>query len=205
MRAVHAVLPDAPDGCLCTVDMLTAPLALLNTASLYLPCPRAATECVYSPGAYRGHAREYIKALEAVRPEAILGILDSAGDWGGVDEVSRGDGDEAGGDDDDDGGGAVCGGGGSGGGGNAKLTTHTRVMGTCYRCGYMASVPTQTLAPRASTLASAADSSTAAAAATAILGPLCQACTLLEGLNAGTPRAGLQSNRHAALPVSRAY
>eukprot|EP00158_Paraphelidium_tribonemae_P007194 Partr_v1_DN28147_c1_g1_i1_m55069 putative Plays a central role in 2-thiolation of mcm(5)S(2)U at tRNA wobble positions of tRNA(Lys), tRNA(Glu) and tRNA(Gln). Directly binds tRNAs and probably acts by catalyzing adenylation of tRNAs, an intermediate required for 2-thiolation. It is unclear whether it acts as a sulfurtransferase that transfers sulfur from thiocarboxylated urm1 onto the uridine of tRNAs at wobble position len=31
------------------------------------------TECIYSPNAYRGHARTYIKDLESVRPRAILG------------------------------------------------------------------------------------------------------------------------------------
>lgn len=36
------------------------------------------TECVYSPGAYRGFARDFIKDLEAIRPRAILDILHSA-------------------------------------------------------------------------------------------------------------------------------
>ena len=31
------------------------------------------TECIYSPNAYRGFAREFLKDLEAVRPTAILG------------------------------------------------------------------------------------------------------------------------------------
>ncbi len=30
------------------------------------------TECIYSPNAYRGHARAYIKDLEKIRPSAIL-------------------------------------------------------------------------------------------------------------------------------------
>ena len=35
------------------------------------------TECVYSPNAYRGFAREFLKELERVRPRAILDILHS--------------------------------------------------------------------------------------------------------------------------------
>ncbi|KAJ2724726.1 cytosolic thiouridylase subunit Ctu1 [Coemansia sp. Benny D115] len=33
------------------------------------------TECTYSPNAYRGHAREFLKDLEAVRPSAILDVI----------------------------------------------------------------------------------------------------------------------------------
>jgi cytoplasmic tRNA 2-thiolation protein 1 len=33
------------------------------------------TECVYSPNAYRGFAREYIKAVEAARPSSILDTI----------------------------------------------------------------------------------------------------------------------------------
>ncbi|XP_064615086.1 cytoplasmic tRNA 2-thiolation protein 1-like isoform X2 [Liolophura sinensis] len=35
------------------------------------------TECIYSPNAYRGHARTYIKDLEAIRPSAIIDIIHS--------------------------------------------------------------------------------------------------------------------------------
>lgn len=35
------------------------------------------TECIYSPNAYRGFAREFIKDLEALRPRAILDIIKS--------------------------------------------------------------------------------------------------------------------------------
>ncbi|CAG8537689.1 3923_t:CDS:2 [Ambispora gerdemannii] len=31
------------------------------------------TECVYSPNSYRGHARTFLKDLEAIRPSAIIG------------------------------------------------------------------------------------------------------------------------------------
>ncbi|CAG9309884.1 unnamed protein product [Blepharisma stoltei] len=35
------------------------------------------TECVYSPNAYRGYAREFLKDLERIRPRAILDIIHS--------------------------------------------------------------------------------------------------------------------------------
>lgn len=35
------------------------------------------TECIYSPNAYRGHARAFLKDLEALRPAAILDIIRS--------------------------------------------------------------------------------------------------------------------------------
>ena len=38
------------------------------------------TECIYSPNAYRGHARTYLKDLEKIRPRAILDIIKSGED-----------------------------------------------------------------------------------------------------------------------------
>jgi cytoplasmic tRNA 2-thiolation protein 1 len=35
------------------------------------------TECIYSPNAYRGYARAFLKDLEAIRPAAILDIIHS--------------------------------------------------------------------------------------------------------------------------------
>ena len=35
------------------------------------------TECIYSPNAYRGHARTFLKDLEAVRPSSIIDIVHS--------------------------------------------------------------------------------------------------------------------------------
>ena len=35
------------------------------------------TECVYSPEAFRGHARTYLKDLEAIRPSVIIDIIHS--------------------------------------------------------------------------------------------------------------------------------
>lgn len=34
-----------------------------------------ATECVYAPDAYRGHARALVKDLEALRPTSIIDII----------------------------------------------------------------------------------------------------------------------------------
>lgn len=35
------------------------------------------TECIYAPNSYRGHAREFLKDIEAIRPSAILDIIKS--------------------------------------------------------------------------------------------------------------------------------
>ena len=35
------------------------------------------TECIYSPNAYRGYARTFLKDLEAIRPSAIIDIIHS--------------------------------------------------------------------------------------------------------------------------------
>lgn len=40
------------------------------------------TECVYSPNAYRGHARTYLKDLEAIRPSVIIDIIHSGDSLG---------------------------------------------------------------------------------------------------------------------------
>ncbi|RAL53159.1 hypothetical protein DM860_006831 [Cuscuta australis] len=39
------------------------------------------TECIYSPNAYRGFAREFIKDLERIRPRGILDIIKSGEDF----------------------------------------------------------------------------------------------------------------------------
>lgn len=35
------------------------------------------TECIYAPNSYRGHAREFLKDLESIRPSAIIDIIKS--------------------------------------------------------------------------------------------------------------------------------
>lgn len=45
------------------------------------------TECIYSPNAYRGHARAYLKDLESVRPSVIIDIIYSGDSLSVKDEV----------------------------------------------------------------------------------------------------------------------
>jgi cytoplasmic tRNA 2-thiolation protein 1 len=68
------------------------------------------TECIYSPNAYRGHARTFLKDLERIRPSVILDIIHSgeyyqAKESVKVNQVARG-----------------------------KV-----LVGQCERCGYMSS------------------------------------------------------------------
>ncbi|KAL2914687.1 cytosolic thiouridylase subunit Ctu1 [Polyrhizophydium stewartii] len=69
------------------------------------------TECIYSPNAYRGYARAFLKDLESIRPSAILDII-HAGEWYQSAQQVKINVPVAGG--------AGCG-------------------GTCVRCGYMSS------------------------------------------------------------------
>ena len=48
------------------------------------------TECIYSPDAYRGHARVFLKDLEAARPSAIIDIIHSGEAFELREEVKRG-------------------------------------------------------------------------------------------------------------------
>lgn len=136
------------------------------------------TECIYSPNAYRGFAREWIKDLESLRPAALLDILRAAEGWR-VDEGTPAGLDlstveEDGGLPSAAGGCGGDGGGGEGGsvassvsGRSSKLVTRARVQRPCSRCGFMAS------------------------------SELCQACSLLASLAAGAPRVALTTARHA--------
>ncbi|KAF9520757.1 hypothetical protein BS47DRAFT_1481138 [Hydnum rufescens UP504] len=47
------------------------------------------TECIYSPDAYRGHARAFLKDLEAARPSAIIDIIHSGEAFEVADEVKK--------------------------------------------------------------------------------------------------------------------
>lgn len=146
--------------------------------------PYHATECSYSPAAYRGFLREMIKDLEAVRPSIIRDIIRAANFWQ-VDEIGNNNNSNSTNQrtliedkdthhpnqrsnvqDTDD---------------TSSVTSHQtrtttvsaatvtsskltmkqRVAGTCIRCGYLSS------------------------------STLCQACNLLIGLEAGNPRLGL--------------
>ena len=44
------------------------------------------TECIYAPNAYRGHARAYLKDLEAIRPSSIIDVIHSGEMMVGVKE-----------------------------------------------------------------------------------------------------------------------
>ncbi|XP_065209177.1 cytoplasmic tRNA 2-thiolation protein 1 [Planococcus citri] len=46
------------------------------------------TECIYSPEAYRGHVRSFLKNLEKVRPYAIIDIIHSGENMNVRDDVS---------------------------------------------------------------------------------------------------------------------
>ncbi|OCB86529.1 hypothetical protein A7U60_g6425 [Sanghuangporus baumii] len=48
------------------------------------------TECIYSPDAYRGHARAFLKDLEAARPSAIIDIIHSGEAFEVREEVRKG-------------------------------------------------------------------------------------------------------------------
>ncbi|GJE84752.1 cytoplasmic tRNA 2-thiolation protein 1 [Phanerochaete sordida] len=85
------------------------------------------TECIYSPDAYRGHARAFLKDLEAARPSAIIDIIHS----GEAFEVKE------------------------------EVKATQKLQQVCKRCGYMSS------------------------------NDLCKACSLLEGLERGMPRAAV--------------
>nr|POF18418.1 cytoplasmic trna 2-thiolation protein 1 [Quercus suber] len=59
-------------------------LQILNEIYTYAYFKRLdyfSTECIYSPNAYRGFAREFIKDLERIRPRAILDIIQSGEDF----------------------------------------------------------------------------------------------------------------------------
>ena len=56
--------------------MLTFPSLTLRYA-YFKKLDYFSTECIYSPDAYRGHARVFLKDLEAARPSAIIDIIHS--------------------------------------------------------------------------------------------------------------------------------
>jgi uncharacterized protein (TIGR00269 family) len=150
------------------------------------------TECVYSPHAYRGFAREFLKDLEAIRPRAIVDIIQSAEAWR-IDEET-----EARGGTEDSASVRTS----ATAASSAKLTTRAQTMSTCVRCGYMTSrsggggddcSDVQScggVVERPSAVG-------AGARGVSGPGPLCQACTLLAGLAAGAPRMGVVSERQA--------
>lgn len=71
------------------------------------------TECIYSPNAYRGHAREYLKDLEKIRPRAILDIIHTGENLHISDESANAN--------------------------NNNNKSKPSTPGTCVRCGYISS------------------------------------------------------------------
>ena len=69
------------------------------------------TECIYSPNAYRGYAREYLKDLESIRPSTILDIIHSGETYQMNQDVKL----------------------------NVPDMQGKIVVGNCERCGYMSS------------------------------------------------------------------
>lgn len=60
------------------LDTLLCTPALIRTRYAYFKkLDYFSTECIYSPDAYRGHARVFLKDLEAARPSAIIDIIHS--------------------------------------------------------------------------------------------------------------------------------
>ncbi|KAG5395810.1 hypothetical protein IGI04_017624 [Brassica rapa subsp. trilocularis] len=53
----------------------------IHTYAYFKKLDYFSTECIYSPNAYRGFAREFIKDLERLRPRAILDIIKSGEDF----------------------------------------------------------------------------------------------------------------------------
>ncbi|KAK9129327.1 hypothetical protein Sjap_009814 [Stephania japonica] len=53
----------------------------IDTYAYFKKLDYFSTECIYSPNAYRGFAREFIKDLERIRPRAILDIIKSGEDF----------------------------------------------------------------------------------------------------------------------------
>lgn len=74
------------------------------------------TECIYSPNAYRGYARAYLKDLESIRPSAIIDIIHSgeALNVGWSDDATNTN-------------------------STAKSSTKKQTQQTCRRCGYITS------------------------------------------------------------------
>ncbi|KAF7142051.1 hypothetical protein RHSIM_Rhsim06G0009600 [Rhododendron simsii] len=62
-------------------EIVIYPCHLLFTYAYFKRLDYFSTECIYSPNAYRGFAREFIKDLERLRPRAILDIIKSGEDF----------------------------------------------------------------------------------------------------------------------------
>lgn len=147
-----------------------------------------ATDCTYSPAAYRGFLRELLKDVELVRPLALLDLIRSASMWRVDDkgeDMIEGEGnynDTNTNDDDDDRQSiqstssnmsslSISSSSNTIKRSNSRLSTRARVQVPCSSCGYLTS--------RGSIGST----------------PICMACNLLISLAAGAPRIALSSGR----------
>jgi len=145
-----------------------------------------ATDCTYSPAAYRGFLRELLKDVEMVRPLALLDLIRSASMWRVDDkgeDLIEGEGgdDNADDDDDDDDHRSITSNLSSSSSlsstsntikrSNGRLSTRARVQVPCASCGYLTSRGVNGSVP------------------------VCMACNLLVSLAAGSPRVALSSGR----------
>jgi cytoplasmic tRNA 2-thiolation protein 1 len=64
-----------------------APPVMAHRYAYFKKLDYFSTECIYSPDAYRGHARAFLKDLEAARPSAIIDIIHSGEAFEVKDEV----------------------------------------------------------------------------------------------------------------------
>lgn len=126
------------------------------------------TECIYSPNAYRGYAREFLKELEKIKSRSIVDIIRSGEHFklirtGGGGGGTGQEGEDGGGNETNDTNtGAKKKRGGKGGSNsNQSVKVNQQTLGTCERCNYISS------------------------------NRICKACVLLEGLNKGKARVNL--------------
>lgn len=144
-----------------------------------------ATDCTYSPAAYRGFLRELLKDVEMVRPLALLDLIRSASMWRvddkGEDLIEGKGGEADDNDDDDDDRRSITSNLSSSSSlsstsntikrSNGRLSTRARVQVPCASCGYLTSRGVNGSLP------------------------VCMACNLLVSLAAGSPRVALSSGR----------
>lgn len=65
-------------SCTCTPHEYRGPIThYIPRYAYFKKLDYFSTECIYSPDAYRGHARVFLKDLEAARPSAIIDIIHS--------------------------------------------------------------------------------------------------------------------------------
>lgn len=162
------------------------------------------TECIYSPEAFRGSARTLIKALEKVRPSAILDIVRSGEAFSRMilsqaPASGAKSSQEFGVDVDSGGGGAGCNSGGTGRSSGGEMEDMEKTL-IAEMSGLEASItPSPSIAPgkpkktkqtpkkvREQTMSNCTRCGYLTSQ------KLCKACTLLEGLNKNRPKTAVE-------------